>query len=102
MFLLFPPSGCFAAWCPCIVYSRNRQRLRSLQYQGIPLPSGTEANDAQCCIYCGLLLVGYGWVLQVGPGIIDKIWPKILIRFRRRRFALARKSVSAMAFVAAR
>jgi len=56
---------CFAAWCPCIVYSRNRQRLRSLQYQGIPLPSGTETNDAQCCIYCGLLIAGYGWVLQI-------------------------------------
>ena len=99
----FPPFlGCFATWCPCIVYSRNRQHLRSLQYQGITLPSGTETNDAQCCMYCGLLLVGYGWVLQVGPGMIDKIRPKILIRFRWRRFALARKSASAMAFVAAR
>lgn len=53
------------------------QRLRSLQYQGIPLPSGTETNDAYCCMYCGLALVGYGWVLQVRPMMTDKIWPKI-------------------------
>jgi hypothetical protein len=63
-----PPSlllGCFAAWCPCIVYSRNRQHFRSLQTQGTVLPAGNEQMDDQCCIYCGLVVVGYAWVLQV-------------------------------------
>jgi len=56
---------CFAAWCPCIVWSRNRQRLRSLQYQGVALPAGSERTDEHCCMYCGLAAAGYGWVLQI-------------------------------------
>src|SRR5579863_8005508 len=81
-FLIVPRSsllaGCFAAWCPCIVYSRNRQHLRSLQTQGTVLPAGTEQMDDQCCIYCGLVVVGYGWVLQVRLAMVRSIRTKVL------------------------
>ncbi|KAH9038646.1 hypothetical protein EDB83DRAFT_1726778 [Lactarius deliciosus] len=33
---------CWAAWCPCVVYSKNKQRLQHLQTRGTPLPSGGE------------------------------------------------------------
>jgi len=58
---------CFAYWCPCMVYSRNKQHLRNLQSQGAPLPPGSEAAmDSSCCIYCGLSVCGgCGWVLQI-------------------------------------
>jgi len=65
----FPACGlcCFATWCPCMVYSRNRQHLRNLQIEGIPLPPGNERMiDAYCCIYSGLLVLLYGSTLQIG------------------------------------
>src|ERR1700743_764772 len=57
--------GCWSLWCPCVVYSYNRQRLLSLQNQGTPLPRGSESLDTSCCLYFGLVLFGFGWVLQV-------------------------------------
>ena len=57
--------GCLALWCPCIVFGKNKQRLRSLQAHHRPLPGGGESCDGDCCLYCGLLLCGIGWVLQV-------------------------------------
>ncbi|KAH9957326.1 PLAC8 family-domain-containing protein [Russula dissimulans] len=56
---------CWAAWCPCVVYSKNKQRLRHLRYQGTSLPGGGEPCDDHCYIHGGLTLLGYGWVLQV-------------------------------------
>jgi len=56
---------CIAALCPCVVYSSNRQRLRSLHYQGAPLAAGAEKPDEHFCIYCGLAIAGHGWVLRV-------------------------------------
>jgi hypothetical protein len=95
-------AGCFAAWCPCIVFSRNRQHLRSLQYQGIPLPAASETNDDQCCIYCGLETAGYGWVMQVRFSEDVDVMRSWLIRVLGPRFASVKKCASAMASVAVR
>jgi len=92
-------AGCFAALCPCIVYSRNRQHLRSLQYQGTPLPTANEQMDEHCCIYCGLVITGYQWVLHVRPEDADYMRFRLILGVCR--FALAKKSVSAMVFVVA-
>ena len=51
--------------CPCVVYSNNRQRLHSLQHQGIPVPRGGESLGVYCCIYLLLGYCGFSWVLQV-------------------------------------
>jgi len=57
---------CWALWCPCVVYSYNRQRLRSLRYQGTPLPRGSESLDAHCCIYFAIhFSVHGGFILQI-------------------------------------
>jgi Cys-rich protein (TIGR01571 family) len=58
-------AGCCAWCCPCVVYSKNRQRLRNLQQQGAPLPDGGKRYDDHCCIYAALVPSGYAWVLQV-------------------------------------
>ncbi|KAH9007362.1 PLAC8 family-domain-containing protein [Lactarius deliciosus] len=59
-------TGCWAAWCPCVVYSKNKQRLQHLQTRGTHLPSGGETYDGNCCIYGSLLIPGYAWILQIG------------------------------------
>jgi hypothetical protein len=62
-----PPSlVCWSAWCPCVVHSKNKQRLQHLQTQGTPLPGGGEAYSSHCCMYGALdCLTGAGWTLQV-------------------------------------
>ncbi|KAH8980663.1 PLAC8-domain-containing protein [Lactarius akahatsu] len=57
---------CLAAWCPCVVYSKNKQRLQHLQTRGTPLPSGGERYDGNCCIYGSLLITRFAWILQIG------------------------------------
>jgi hypothetical protein len=57
--------GCWAAWCPCVVYSKNKQRLRNLQQQGAPLPGGGERYNDHCIIYAALCPTGYSWILHV-------------------------------------
>ena len=54
--------------CPCVVYSKNRQRIRSLQTQGTPLANGGETYDSHCCIYGGFDITGYSWIMQVCLG----------------------------------
>jgi Cys-rich protein (TIGR01571 family) len=96
------PEGCLAAWCPCIVYSRNRQHLRSLQYQGTPLPADRERNDDQCCIYGGLEITGYSWVMQVRSEDIDDMRLRLIrvsdqIRYReeiRERYGIRGSSLN--------
>jgi len=57
---------CWATWCPCVVYSKNRQRVRHLQHQGAPLPGGGERYDDHCYLYGALCaLTGHGWVLHI-------------------------------------
>jgi len=56
---------CWSVWCPCVVYSNNRQRLHSLQHQGTPVPRGGESLGAYCCIYFVLGCCGLNWVLQM-------------------------------------
>ncbi|KAI9450103.1 PLAC8-domain-containing protein [Lactarius psammicola] len=58
---------CWATWCPCVVYSKNKQRLRHLQTRGTPLPGGGERYNVGCCIYGCLLPTTYAWVLKVDP-----------------------------------
>jgi hypothetical protein len=62
-----PPSlvGCCALWCPCVVYSTNKQRLHSLQTRGTPLLGGGETFNGDCSIYGCLLIPNFAWVLQV-------------------------------------
>ena len=62
---LISPAGCWAVWCPCVVYSKNKQRLEHLQNNGTPLPGGGERFHADCSIHGLLVLTGYAWVLQV-------------------------------------
>ncbi|KAN0139503.1 PLAC8 domain containing protein [Lactarius tabidus] len=57
---------CWAAWCPCVVYSKTKQRLQHLQNRGTPLPGGGERYNADCCIYGCLVIPGYAWILQIG------------------------------------
>jgi hypothetical protein len=58
-------AGCWATWCPCIVFSKTRQRLRSLQYEGRPLEGGGNRYSDHCCIYSALLFIGHPWIMQV-------------------------------------
>ncbi|KAF8467959.1 PLAC8 family-domain-containing protein [Russula ochroleuca] len=58
-------TDCWSVWCPCVVYSKNRQRLHSLQNQGTPLPGGGERYDKQCCIYGALVFTGFCWAMQI-------------------------------------
>ena len=66
--------GCWALCCPCVVYSKNKQRLEYLQSHGTPLPGGGERFNADCSIHGLLVPTGYAWVLQVcGVGG----WPQV-------------------------
>ncbi|KAI0249606.1 PLAC8 family-domain-containing protein [Lactifluus subvellereus] len=56
---------CWATWCPCVVYCKSKQRLRSLQDHGVPLSGDGERYNNDCCIYGLLNIPGYGWVLQI-------------------------------------
>ncbi|KAH9013812.1 PLAC8 family-domain-containing protein [Lactarius pseudohatsudake] len=57
---------CFAVWCPCVVYTKNKQRLHHLRSQDTPLPGGGEGVDTDCCLYGCLLIPGFAWILQMG------------------------------------
>ncbi|KAF8467958.1 PLAC8-domain-containing protein [Russula ochroleuca] len=56
---------CWATWCPCVVYGKNRQRLRSLRKQGTPLPGGGVRYDRHCCIFGALEITGYNLGMQI-------------------------------------
>jgi hypothetical protein len=57
--------GCWAAFCGCVVYGKNRQRLHHLQREGAALPGGGERYADHCMIYGLLAPCHHGWVLQV-------------------------------------
>ena len=64
----FPPfstAGCWAIWCPCVVFGETRQRFRSLQYQGRPLAGGGDVYNDYCCIYSVFCCIGYPGIVQV-------------------------------------
>jgi len=56
---------CVALWCPCLIYSENKSRMRALHYSGQPHPTGGDLLSGDCCIY-GLLACGCGsgWILD--------------------------------------
>ncbi|KAI0249130.1 PLAC8 family-domain-containing protein [Lactifluus subvellereus] len=56
---------CWAVWCPCIVYGKNRQRLQNLQSRGMPLQGGGSTCSGDCCIYCFVSIPGFAWLLQM-------------------------------------
>jgi len=58
---------CFwSSWCPCVVFSKNKQRLHSLQQRGTPLAGDGETFDGHCAIYGGInILTCYGWIMQL-------------------------------------
>ncbi|KAH9969284.1 PLAC8 family-domain-containing protein [Lactifluus volemus] len=56
---------CWAAFCGCVVYGKNRQRLHHLQREGAALPGGGERYADHCMIYGLLAPCHHGWVLQV-------------------------------------
>ena len=58
-------SGCCAVWCPCVVFSKNRQRLHHLQNRGTPLVGEGESVDGDCAVYACLTIPNCAWVLQV-------------------------------------
>ena len=58
-------SGCWSTWCPCVVYTKNKQRLEHLQSRGTPLVGGGEALDGGCCLYACLGYFGCAFALQV-------------------------------------
>ena len=60
-----PLAGCWAVWCPSVVYSKSKERLQHLQSQGTPLPGPGEGFSADCLVYGCLAICGYGWLLQV-------------------------------------
>lgn len=94
--------GCMSIWCPCIVYSKNKQRLRNLKTHGTPLPGGGDTCDGDCCLYCGLGLFGLGWVLQVCSDVdMMHTVHGPLICWPLHRLALVAMFAIAMAFVGA-
>ncbi|KAN0139509.1 putative protein family Cys-rich [Lactarius tabidus] len=38
--------------CPCVVFSKTKQRLLHLQSRGTPLPGGGAICTADCWVYC--------------------------------------------------
>ncbi len=87
---IFPPAdhplgvGCWAWCCPCVVYSKSKQRLHSLQTQGTPLPNGGETFDSNCCIYGWLAINGDTWIMQVCWNINKmhmRIWFLTMIQY---------------------
>jgi hypothetical protein len=57
--------GCYASFCPCVVYSQNNQRLRQLWTHGTPLPGGGDRYTVGCSIYALLALNGHAFILLV-------------------------------------
>jgi PLAC8 family len=47
--------GCWACWCPCVVYTKNKQRLQSLQTEGTPLRGEGETFNFDCWMFCCVL-----------------------------------------------
>ncbi|KAH9969283.1 PLAC8 family-domain-containing protein [Lactifluus volemus] len=56
---------CLAVWCPCVVFSKTKQRLDSLHYQGTPLQDSGETFTVGCYFYGLLCPCCQGWGLQV-------------------------------------
>ncbi|KAN0139171.1 PLAC8 family domain containing protein [Lactarius tabidus] len=58
-----------ATCCPCVVYSKNKQRLRHLQNHGTPLPGGGKRCTADCSIYGLLILPFHAWILLIADRV---------------------------------
>jgi len=57
--------GCWATFCPCVVYGQNRQRLRHLHRHNAPLAGGGDTFSQDCRIYCCMAVPCFYWVFQV-------------------------------------
>ena len=58
-------AGCWATFCPCVVYGQNRQRLISLHRHDAPLQGGVERCNHDCRLYCCMSVPCFFWVFQV-------------------------------------
>jgi len=56
---------CVSFWCPCLIYSENKSRMRALQFTGQPHPKGGNLLSRDCFIY-GLMSWGFGggWIFN--------------------------------------
>ncbi|KAF8490361.1 PLAC8 family-domain-containing protein [Russula emetica] len=60
---------CCAYWCPCVVFSKTRQRMRSMQYEGRVLEGGGDKCTNHCLIYFATMFTGHSWCLQLQPRV---------------------------------
>jgi hypothetical protein len=90
-----------SVWCPCIVYGKNKQRLRHLKTHGTPLRGGGDTFDGDCCVFTGLNLCGVGWILQVCRDVDNMHIRGPLTRPPVLRLALEAMLAIAIAFVEA-
>jgi len=56
---------CYSSFCPCVVYSKNKQRLHQLQTHGTPLPGGGDRYTADCSFFACLALTGNAFILMI-------------------------------------
>ena len=64
-------SGCWATFCPCIVYGQNKQRLRHLHHRHRPLAGGGDNFNQHCRAYCCMAVPCFYWVFQVCRNGLD-------------------------------
>lgn len=56
---------CWATWCPCVVYGKNKQRLRNLRQYGVPMAGGGDRFNEHCVVHGVLMNTGYAWFLHI-------------------------------------
>jgi hypothetical protein len=92
--------GLWSWCCPCIVYTKSRQRVRHLQNHGTRLATGGDPVDCQCwCYVCADCWAGLGWILQVCWDVTANLHNKSHITHSSPlRFPFAATFVVAIAF----
>ncbi|KAF8318699.1 PLAC8-domain-containing protein [Clavulina sp. PMI_390] len=58
---------CFFSWCcPCFQYGKNSSRLKHLNSQGAPHPSGGDCCNSDCMTYGALVYCGCPCLVHMG------------------------------------
>ncbi|KAJ7102896.1 PLAC8 family-domain-containing protein [Mycena epipterygia] len=56
---------CYACWCPCVVYGKNKQRVSHLNNRSSPDPDGGSCCSGSCWAHLFLnSFFGAGFILQ--------------------------------------